>query len=160
MRCAILLLGCNLGDCTNRLLQAETLLAEKAGQIVGRSSLYASEPWGVEDQPDYLNRAVMIETALSPELLLECCLSVENILGRVRTERWGSRTMDVDILFVDDLVFQSNILELPHPRIQSRKFALLPLSELVPEFEHPVLKQTIIELLDACTDTGKVEKIA
>lgn len=160
MHRAILLLGCNLGDCSNRLQQAETLLAEKAGSITGRSSLYASEPWGVEDQPDYLNRAVLLETELAPELLLECCLSVENILGRVRTERWGSRTMDIDILFVDDLVFQSNILELPHPRIQSRKFALLPLSELIPEFVHPVFRQSMSELLAACTDTGKVEKIA
>ncbi len=162
---AILLLGGNQGPVAENIRKAEELLAITVGNILQKSSLYESEPWGFEAKQNFLNEILVIETQLSPDALLQNILSIEERLGRKRhQDRWDqgfeSRPIDIDILYYDSLVLQTNNLEIPHPGIPKRRFTLEPLNELLPGFVHPVLKKTQAELLKNCNDNGKVEKIA
>lgn len=126
-------LGSNLGD---RLAFLEQALAELAKRysITGLSSVYETVPQGKTDQPDYLNLVVRLAVDHSPEELLEVIQSIENHLGRVRSVRWGERTIDIDILFFDDITRDTKTLEIPHPRLWERAFVLIPLLELAPEY--------------------------
>ena len=149
---AYLLLGSNLTDRAAMLRQARTSLAANAGKIVAASRIYETAPWGREDQPAYLNQAVAVRTLLSAEALLSACLATERLAGRERLERWGSRTLDVDILFYGDFILHSPTLTVPHPRVAERRFALVPLAEIAPTLRHPQLHATIGELLARCPD--------
>lgn len=134
---AFLSLGSNLGD-RREALQAALLGLERRGvRVVRRSSLYETAPIGVTDQPPFLNLAVEVATDLTPEELLAACRRVEDDLGRVRQERWGPRTVDIDILLYDRRTVRTADLEIPHPRLTERRFVLVPLLEIAPEAALP-----------------------
>ncbi len=141
-----LALGTNLG---NRLanLNAAIKLLSQSSVINLQSSIYETPPWGYTDQPAFLNMAVKAETDLDAASLLKRLKQVEAEVGRVESFRWGPRQIDIDILFYDDLIFESESLIIPHPRLHERAFVLVPLTDIAPDFVHPILKKTIKELL-------------
>ncbi len=141
-------LGSNLGDRKEILEKAIVLLNEKVGVVVKQSKDYETAPWGVTDQPDFLNLAIEIRTPLKPLEVLEQTQSIENQLGRVRKEKWGARLIDIDILFYGNQIIDEPNLKVPHPLIQERDFVLSPMVEITPDFVHPVLGKTILELRD------------
>lgn len=151
-----LLLGSNLGDRLQILESAEMLIKERIGKIQSASSIYETAPWGVLDQPAFLNQILIVSTALSPEEVLRIVLEIEHELGRVRYERWGARVIDIDMLYYQDLILDSARLTLPHPRLHERRFTLVPLNEIAPDFIHPFLQKTTSQLLSECSDPGAV----
>lgn len=155
---AYLLLGTNLGRREEFLSLAKEAIGEKAGRIVAESSVYQTEPWGTEGQPLYLNQALILETRLSPGDLLREVLQIETALGRVRDGHWGNRTIDIDILYYGSLVMNDGELEIPHPRLHLRNFALYPLNEIAPDYIHPVLKKSNRLLLTESSDPLPVHK--
>lgn len=154
-----LLLGSNEGDPVRNLSVAREKIAAQAGEITRHSSLYRSAAWGIEEQPEFLNQVLEIATALTPEALLEKILAIELDMGRVRTKKWGPRLIDIDLLFYGSEVRNTASLILPHPGIPERRFTLLPLSEIAPEFIHPTLNKTVVDLLRECNDPLKVERV-
>jgi len=154
-----LLLGSNLGDRLQVLAAAREAIADQAGSIVNQSAVYETAPWGITDQPAFLNQVLEITTSLLPEDLLRIILNIERDLGRVRYERWGARVIDIDLLYFGQTVMDSARLTLPHPPIQDRRFVLAPLAEIAPDFIHPLLQKTSSKLLDQCPDTSAVSKI-
>jgi 2-amino-4-hydroxy-6-hydroxymethyldihydropteridine diphosphokinase len=114
----------------------------------------------VLDQPVFLNQVLEVQTELMPEEVLRIILEIEHELGRIRYERWGARVIDIDMLYFNDLVRDSARLTLPHPRLHERRFTLVPLTEIAPDFLHPLVQKTSRELLDDCTDPGAVIKIS
>ena len=153
-------LGSNLGDRKAVLESAREQIAKRVGLISSKSSVYETEPWGLPDQPAFLNQVIRVETELAPEEVLRIILDIEHELGRVRYERWGTRVIDIDLLYYNALVLDSARLTLPHPRLQDRLFNLIPLAEIAPAFVHPSLKKTSLELLESCTDNGVVSKVS
>ena len=154
-----LLLGSNLGDRIGNLSYARQEISRDAGQIITTSSLYKTAAWGTSEQPDFYNQVIKIQSQLSPEELLATTLKIEEKAGRLRMEKWGPRTLDIDILFFGSTVLESNNLVIPHREIQNRKFTLLPLDEIASDFMHPVLKATVHQLLMDCPDTLSVQKL-
>ncbi len=126
-------IGSNLGDAPGNVRRALDELAA-LGTVVGRSSLYRTEPWGVREQPDFVNAAALLETALRPRDLLAALKALERRLGRVAGSRWGPRVVDLDILTYDDLELREPGLTIPHERLSERAFALAPLAEIDPNF--------------------------
>jgi len=155
-----LLLGSNLGDRLQVLAAAREAIAELAGSMTNQSAIYETEPWGITDQPAFLNQVIEISTSLLPEDLLRIILNIEHDLGRVRYERWGARVIDIDILYFGQTVMDSARLTLPHPRIQDRRFVLAPLAEIASDFVHPLLQKTSAQLLEECPDTSEASKIS
>lgn len=155
MKRLVLLLGGNMGDRELLLQQAEDYL-EKNFNLIQKSKVYESTAWGDNSEGDYLNRAIVIETDMEPEEVLKHTQEIENLLERKRIRKWGNRTMDIDILYVGDQILDTPTLTVPHPLIQDRRFVLMPLTELMPDFSHPVLKKTNAQLLEDCRDEGKV----
>ncbi|MCC3160816.1 2-amino-4-hydroxy-6-hydroxymethyldihydropteridine diphosphokinase [Hymenobacter sp. 15J16-1T3B] len=154
---AYLLLGSNLGDRVVTLHRALVALAGKAGRLVAVSGVYETAAWGQEAQPAFLNQAVQLNTDLAPEQLLAACQQIEADLGRERLELWGPRTLDVDILFYDDLVLDTPALTIPHPRLPERLFALMPLADIATTYVHPQLGKSVADLLADCPDKLPVE---
>ncbi|MCF2445240.1 2-amino-4-hydroxy-6-hydroxymethyldihydropteridine diphosphokinase [Dyadobacter sp. CY345] len=155
-----LLLGSNLGERLQILQSAAGMVEERVGTIRAASSIYETAPWGVLDQPVFLNQILEVQTELMPEEVLRIILEIEHELGRIRYERWGARVIDIDILYFNDLVQDSARLTLPHPRLHERRFTLIPLTEIAPDFLHPLLQKTSLELLADCDDPGAVIKIS
>ena len=156
-----ILLGGNQGDKSLTFKEAITNLEKSVGQVVEKSSIYETEPWGFQSNDYFWNQVLIILTQLPPEEVLQHTKRIEKELGRTRTkEKYCSRIIDIDILFYDDLVLHSVDLELPHGRIIDRRFVLEPLVEIAPLFYHPVFGQTIVELLENCSDTLAVSRIS
>ena len=160
MNKAVLLLGSNLGDGQLLFQQVISLIDERLGKLEIQSALYQSPPWGFEHENDFINQVLIMNTEKDAEEVLQSCLQIEVDLGRKRTAQGcGARTIDIDVLFVNDEVMETGSLVLPHPRLHLRKFTLLPLVELIPDFVHPTLQKSIQELLVACEDNSEVRKI-
>ncbi len=140
-------LGSNLGDREDNLRRAISLLSRRAS-LIALSSVYETKPWGYASQPAFLNVACLLETSLSAQDLLDLAQSVERDLGRVPSFRYGPRVIDVDILLYGDEVIETPRLQVPHPRLWQRSFALTPLAEIAPGLAHPILGTSIADLLE------------
>lgn len=158
MHKTILLLGTNLGNKKQNLLKAQTEIKNQVGNIAKYSDIYITEAWGNENQDSFLNQVLIIHTQQDEMTLLKTLQNIEKKLGRDRSkeEKWGSRIIDIDILFYDNIIYEAEKLTIPHPYIHLRKFTLLPLAQIAPEYKHPKLNKTIKELKNKCTDTLKV----
>ncbi len=156
----VILLGGNIGDVRENFKTAQSELSY-LGIINMESSLYRTEAWGMEGADPFLNQVLILNTDLEAEQLLKNILSIERMMGRQRKDgdSYISRNIDIDILFIDSLIFESSKLEVPHPRLHLRKFTLAPLVELIPDFEHPILKKSILELSKELKDSLTVEQL-
>ena len=143
---AYVALGSNLGDKEANLRRALELLIERGVEIVKTSTFISTEPYGVTDQPQFLNGVCAVRTSLEPLELLHTLLDIEQEMGRVRLRHWGERNIDLDLLLYEDVVMDTPELKLPHPDMQNRDFVLLPLAEIAPELVHPILQKSIEEL--------------
>ena len=152
-----LLLGSNVGDREANLKRACELIRDEVSTDITQSHLYETAAWGKTDQAAFLNQAIMIQTDTEPLVLLTLLKNIEKKVGRVDTEKWGPRVIDIDILVYGSEVIQAPELQVPHPYLPVRRFALLPMSEIAGDLMHPVLKKTIEELLKLCPDTSEVK---
>lgn len=152
MSIVYLSLGSNLNDRLSNIQQATSqLVAYQDIKLLATSTFYETEPWGNVAKNWFVNAAIKIETKLKPIEFLRVCQNIEAIIGRNRKEeiRWGEREIDIDILFYDDVVFENEILTIPHKHIQDRAFVLVPMLEIAPDFVHPIYKKTIAQMYDA-----------
>ncbi len=155
-------LGSNLGDSKLYLRRALELLEQKnIGKVGARSHLYLTAPIGGPDQPWFLNGAAVVESGLKPEAMLEALLGIELELGRTRRlgEKNFPRTIDLDILLADEMVLKKPELQIPHPRMRERRFALMPLSEIAGEIKDPEQGITVRGILEGLKDDGRVKKL-
>ena len=169
MATLILHLGSNLGNRQKNLDAAILLIEENVGLLTNQSSVYETAVWLGKDrhqlpevlrkQAPFLNIALQVNTALKPIKALELCLNIEQKLGRVRQLKWGPRSIDIDLIFYDEIVLNTTKLILPHPWMQYRRFVLKPLVEIIADWVHPVLEQSVEELLEVCEDEGVVDRI-
>lgn len=159
MNTAFLLTGGNLGNRLENLANAVQLVEKKCGDIYKISSIYETAAWGYTSQPDFYNQAIELHTFRDPDNLMMTILNIEHEMGRKHSLKMGPRVIDIDILLVDDIVYQSATVTIPHPRLAERKFALTPLAEIAGQITHPVFKKTINELLAECKDKLTVNKI-
>ena len=151
-----LLLGSNIGDRRKIISDACKLISELAGEIVKYSGIYETEAWGKTTQPLFLNQVIEISSKLTPEQLLSSLQLIEIKLGRIRREKWGERTIDIDVLYYGSLIHREEKLSIPHPEISSRRFTLVPLVEIAADFINPHLRKSNAELLSECKDDLKV----
>ncbi|HEX8517916.1 MAG TPA: 2-amino-4-hydroxy-6-hydroxymethyldihydropteridine diphosphokinase [Bacteroidia bacterium] len=157
MNSAYLILGGNIGNKLKNLENTRLRIQENIGNITGISEIFITAPWGNTEQPDFYNQALIVETALSPESLLDELLKIEAENGRVRDDKkWSERTIDIDILFYNDEIISLPKLKVPHPHIQVRRFVLAPLAQIAGEFIHPVFKESIASLLRDCPDNSAI----
>ncbi|WP_461452928.1 2-amino-4-hydroxy-6-hydroxymethyldihydropteridine diphosphokinase [Mucilaginibacter sp.] len=147
-----LLLGSNLGNRQLFLQQAIERISGQIALIIEKSSIYETQSWGKSDAPDYLNQVILLQTDMPARLILEKILAIEIVLGRKREEKWGSRTIDIDILFYGDEIINEPDLQIPHPELHKRRFTLSPLNEIASKFKHPGCKKTIFELNNELRD--------
>lgn len=152
-------LGGNLGNTQEIFEACYPLIENKVGAILQQSSLYRTAAWGLQDQADFVNQVLLVTTELIPEAILVAIQAIEKDFGRERKVTWGPRTLDLDILFVDQQIIQTANLQVPHPHIQNRKFILIPMNEIAADYEHPVLNKSIAELLLETKDTSAVSLI-
>ena len=158
-----LLLGGNQGNRASLMEQAIAKIEEQIGVVSLQSPRYETAPWGFESPLPFLNCAVIVDTDLSSDEVLRRALDIEKELGRQRhpnaTQRYSDRPIDIDLIFFDSLCCDTPTLQLPHPRMSQRRFVLQPLADIIPDYLHPVLKKTVCQLLDECSDTSEVKKI-
>jgi len=147
MHRVFLSIGSNLGDKKDNCFKAVKMLADEGLKIIKVSSSYNTKAWGYKNQPDFVNIAVECYTEMQPEQLLTKVKEIEKAMGREKSFKWGPRIIDIDILFYDDVVINTELLKIPHPYIPEREFVLRPMAEIAPDFIHPVLKKDIQTLL-------------
>jgi 2-amino-4-hydroxy-6-hydroxymethyldihydropteridine diphosphokinase len=159
LRQIYLCIGGNLGELEANLEEAIGFIDFNFGDVLAVSSVYESEPWGMTDVPNFLNQVVHIQSELTNEELLAEIAELEEFFGRERSANgYVSREMDVDVLFIDEEIVESESFQVPHPRIAERRFVLEPLVEIASEVVHPILKLSVAELLKACKDPGRVTR--
>ncbi|MBI3883264.1 MAG: 2-amino-4-hydroxy-6-hydroxymethyldihydropteridine diphosphokinase [Sphingobacteriales bacterium] len=133
-------------------------IEKEVGEVVRKSGLYQTAAWGKKDQPDFLNQVIIVNTNKLAAEVLQLILSIEEQMGRVRTEKNAPRIIDIDILFFNKEIILQHELIVPHPEIQNRRFVLIPLNELSPNLKHPVLNKSIHYLLGICKDKLNVKR--
>jgi 2-amino-4-hydroxy-6-hydroxymethyldihydropteridine diphosphokinase len=154
-----LLLGSNLGNRNVFLNKAIEYIEQDIALVVKKSAVYETQSWGKTDLPDYLNQVVMLQTTLSAQEVLQKVLKIEIEMGRTREEKWGSRIIDIDILFYGSYIINEPNLIVPHPQLHNRRFTLEPLEMLAPDFIHPVLNKSVLELKNSLKDDLIVKKL-
>ncbi len=159
MNTVFLLLGSNIGNRLKWFQEGIKQLSATCGNIRQKSLIYETAAWGKEDQPAFLNMVLIIETELSIFDLFKNIQEIEKISGRQRTVKWAQRTLDIDILFFNDEMIDTDDLKIPHPALQERRFTLLPLNEIIPDFIHPKIKKSIAVLLKECNDPLAVKSV-
>ena len=153
MNYTYLITGGNIGDKKKNLEKAATFIEKKIGHILKSSAIYETAAWGNTDQASFYNQVHFVETLLSPDKLMSIILDIEKRMGRVRTIKNAARIIDIDILFFNDEVIETETVLIPHKEIPNRKFVLKPLLELAPDYIHPLLKKTMMQLEAETTDT-------
>jgi 2-amino-4-hydroxy-6-hydroxymethyldihydropteridine diphosphokinase len=152
--------GGNLGNKQANFDKVYTYIQNELGTILKCSQIYETAPWGFESDDLFWNQVLLVETKFSSFEVLEQIAKIEAFFGRKRTgERYTSREMDIDILYFDDLILETENLIVPHPQIAHRLFVLVPLAEIAPDFVHPVLNLTSVEMLSVCKDNSEVKKV-
>ena len=135
---------------------ASLYIQQHCGEILQKSSIYETAPWGKTDQPSFLNQVLKIVTPLTPIALLNSILKIELSLGRQRKEKYDARTIDIDILYFEDEQLNTLELTIPHPKIRDRRFVLIPLAEIAPNLIDPSIGLSITSMLDNCIDKLEV----
>jgi len=159
-RTIYLCIGGNLGEREANLEEARDFIDFNLGDVIAASAIYESEPWGMTGVPNFLNQVVQIQSELTDKELLEEIAELEEFFGRERSsEGYVSREMDIDVLFIDQEIIETEELRVPHPKMQERRFVLEPLAEFASDFIHPELKKSIQEILASCTDKGQVTRL-
>lgn len=153
-----LLTGGNLGNRYKNLMFALESIALRVGKITRKSNIYETSAWGVTQQPAFLNQVIEVDTKLEPLEILMQSQIIELEAGRVRHQKWYARTLDIDLLFVGNQIINSRQLIVPHPHLHKRNFTLIPLAELIPDFQHPILKKSVSDLLHYSDDMLEVTK--
>lgn len=159
MEKVVLLIGGNLGD-RESLLKDAVLKLGKQFEVLKLSGIYETAAWGGKSSGNYLNMAVLLSTDKSPLEVLDIGLEIESELGREREVKWGDRTMDIDIIYFGEQLIQTERLKIPHPMMSNRRFVLAPLSEILPDYIHPQLKMSSLDLLEKCSDESEVKLFA
>ncbi len=159
MNTTYLLLGSNMGNSRQQLLYAKKNIQQQIGKIIRQSDLYSTAAWGNTNQPDFLNQVIIVQTKLTALQTMQSILTLEKIMGRIRSKKNDPRIIDIDIIFFNKEIISTANLTVPHPQLQNRNFVLVPLNQLSPNFKHPVLTQTIHQLLRNCPDNLTVNKI-
>jgi 2-amino-4-hydroxy-6-hydroxymethyldihydropteridine diphosphokinase len=149
MSTAYIGIGSNIGNRENNCRKAIKLIGKNGIAVRKQSGMYETEPWGVKDQPKFINMAIEVETDKAPEELLRVLKEIEKEIGRTETAKWGPRVIDLDILFYDDLILKRLGLEIPHPLLHEREFILKPLCEIAPDKRHPGTRKTVKEMIKA-----------
>ena len=152
------MIGGNMGDRMANLAMAIKFIEKQIGNIELKSSIYETAAWGQTNQPDFLNQALLVNTNLQAAELMSTLLSIENLMGRIRTIKLGPRTIDLDIMYFNNEVISTNLITIPHPKLAERKFVLEPLFEIAPNYLHPILNKTNASLLKDCGDSLAVYK--
>ena len=159
-RTVFLCIGGNLGEREANLEEALEFIDFNLGDVITSSGVYESEPWGMTDVPNFLNQVVQIQSELTNDELVQEIHELEEFFGRERSDQgYVSREMDVDVLFIDQEIIETDTLRVPHPRMVERRFVLTPMAEIAPELVHPELKKNIQELLASCADKGQVTRL-
>lgn len=153
-------IGGNIGNKQDNFEIVRELIEKELGIIADSSSIYETPPWGFHADHEFWNQIIIIKTILEPIELLWRIHKIEEKFGRKReSEQYCSREMDIDILYVDDAFMETKNLIIPHPKIQERKFVLVPLCEIAPDLKHPLLRLTSLEMLEACRDESIIKKV-
>jgi 2-amino-4-hydroxy-6-hydroxymethyldihydropteridine diphosphokinase len=151
-----ILLGTNLGDRNANFETAINEIQMHIGSIKIRSHCYETAAWGITDQPNFLNQILQVETNLSPNKALKIILKIEKKMGRIREQKWGARLIDIDILYFGNKIMDTESLKIPHPFLQERRFTIIPLVEIAPDFIHPIFNKSNKMLLEECEDNSDV----
>lgn len=152
----LLVIGANQGDRMAAFRRCRLLLSMLAGEIISTSLIYDSSPWGVTDQPPFINQGIHIRTTLTPEDLLAVTQDIESRLGKNKLTHWGPRHIDIDIILWEDIILDTDRLSIPHPHMGDRRFVLIPLTEIAEDWIHPISRLSINQLLERCQDDGSV----
>ena len=158
MHTLVLHTGTNIENRFAHLEKANFNLEQIVGKIIKHSAIYETAAWGNEDQNDFLNQALLLETEFSARRVMHEILSLEYKMGRNRGLRWQPRIIDIDIIFFDSQVIEKKSLTVPHEHMANRRFVLQPLVDIIPDFVHPILQKSITQLLEDCPDPLEVKK--